>query len=165
MYSHNESKFADALSQPKAKAKAAAGGTFGSPPPGLKMVRNIDYDEVSNPFAAWVPGTQEFRARISNASQNGQPHLRVSVHMRTLSITFMWLWGVLAFHVPKILRGILSLVRMWRTAVVTVVRAFPQTCYYEDDEITNIVGLVPPTHVMLGKPKKGQEQTFGQRES
>ena len=55
----------------------------------------------------------------------------------------------------------LKLVRMWRTAVVTGVRAFPQTCYYEDDEITNIVGVVPPTHVMLGKPMKGQKQTFG----
>ena len=62
---------------------------------------------------------------------------------------------------PKILRGMLSLVRMWRTAVVTIVRAFPQTCYYEDDEITNIVGLVPPTPVMLGKLKKGQKQRFG----
>ena len=50
---------------------------------------------------------------------------------------------------------------MWCTVVVIVVRAFPQTCYYEDDEITNIVGLVPPTDVMLGKPKKGQKQTFG----
>ena len=53
------------------------------------------------------------------------------------------------------------MVRMWCTAVVIVVRAFPQTCSYDDDEITNIVGLVPPTYVMLGKPKKGLKQTFG----
>ena len=92
------------------------------------MVRNIDYDDVSNPFAAWVPGTQELRSRILNASQDGQPHHRVSVHMRTFSITVIWLWGVLAFHVPRFIRGIFSLVRMWRTAVVIVVRAFPQTC-------------------------------------
>ena len=79
--------------------------------------------------------------------------------MRTFSITVMWLWGVLAFHVPRIIRGIFSLVRMWRTAVVTVV-PFPQTYYYEGDQITNIVGLVPPIQVMLGKPKKGQKQSI-----
>ena len=50
---------------------------------------------------------------------------------------------------------------MWRTAVVSVVRAFPQTCYYEGDQITNIVGLVPPIQVMLGKPKKGEKQSIG----
>ena len=69
-----------------------------------------------------MPGTQELRFRILNASQDGQPHHRVSVHMRTFSIMVMWLWGVLAFDVPRIIRGIFSLVRMAQRSLQLSVR-------------------------------------------
>ena len=46
-YSRNSKKFAKG--KPKAKAKAAAGGAFGAPPPGLRMVC-VYQDSVKNPF-------------------------------------------------------------------------------------------------------------------